>query len=82
MNLKEAIIVLKTEVPDRIPVKYAQSGDKWYFYTENTLNNGKHLPVIENGYFTVEGNSVLPIIPIDMPDGLCFNSVTTVCTKG
>lgn len=67
MTIDEVVKEFTSKVPYRRPVKYARSGDTWYLYTENMLNGGAHLPVIENNYFSVSNGKVAPIIPIDMP---------------
>ena len=76
MTINEAVEVFKKNQPYRMPVKYARIGNVWYIYSENTVNGGKHLPtLIENGYFSVDGNKVLPIIPLDIPRDINFLSV-------
>lgn len=75
MTIKEVVKVFTDKVPYRRPVKYAREGNTWYLYTENMANGGTHLNVIENGYYSVEGNKVLPAYPVDMPDGIEFISV-------
>ncbi len=75
MTIEEALKALTAAVPNRTPAKYAQTEDTWYFYTENKLNYGKNLPVIENGFYAVKDNSVLPITPLDMPGDLSFVTV-------
>lgn len=75
MTVEEVTGILKEKIPYRRPVKYARSGDTWYIYTENVENGGHHLPVIENGWFSVEGNKVLPVYPVDMPRDLNLLSI-------
>lgn len=75
MTIDEVVKVFTDKVPYRRPMKYARVGDTWYLYAENMLNGGKHLNVIENGYYSVEGNKVLPAYPVDMPRGINFISV-------
>lgn len=66
-TIEEAVKVFVEKVPYRRPVKYARAGNTWYLYTENMMNGGAHLDVIENNYYSVDSNKVLPVIPLDMP---------------
>lgn len=73
MTIEEVSEVFKKKQPYRRPVKYARAGDTWYIYSENTANGGKHLStLIENCYFSVDGERVLPTTPLDMPRDLSF----------
>ena len=76
MTLNEATKILMDKYPGRIPVRYAQNGDTWYFFTENTVNNGRHLKtLIENGYFTVTETGVFPVTPLDFPMYIKFKRI-------
>ena len=68
MTINEVVKTFTDKVPYRTPAKYARSGDTWYIYAENMLNGGKHLPVIENGYYSVKDGKVYPTYPVDMPN--------------
>ncbi len=71
MTIEEVVTNFHKKVPIRKPVKYARVGDTWYLYTENVINGGAHLStLIENGWFSVEGEKVLPVLPVDMPRDL------------
>ncbi len=67
MTIEDVVKIFNDKVPYRRPVKYARQGDTWYLYTENTANGGRHLPVIENGWYSVTDEKVLPVTPLDMP---------------
>lgn len=76
MTIFEVINILHTKYPTRVPVRYAQDGDTWYVFTENTVNHGKHLnTLVENGWFVVTTDGVLPTTPLDMPKGLHFKRI-------
>lgn len=68
MTIDEVVKIFTSKVPYRRPVKYARSGDTWYLYTENMLNGGAHLQVIDSCYYSISNGKVLPIIPVDMPN--------------
>lgn len=71
MTLDEAIAALNAKYPNRVPARYAQNDNTWYLYTENTVNNGRHLAaLIENGWFAVTEADVRPVTPLDFPNGL------------
>ena len=72
MTINEVVEKFTDKVPFRRPVKYARVGDTWYLYTENMLNGGRNLDVIENNYYSVENGKVLPTLPVDMPRNVSF----------
>nr|MBQ4454142.1 hypothetical protein [Clostridia bacterium] len=76
MNINDVIKAISDTYPNRKPARYAQDGDSWYVFTENTVNNGKHLnTLIENSWFVVTTDGVLPTTPLDMPKGLHFKRI-------
>ena len=73
MKIDEVVANFHKKVPYRKPVKYTRVGNIWYLYTENVVNGGANLPtLVENGWFSVDGDKVLPVLPVDMPRGLSF----------
>ena len=75
MTINEVVKEFTAKVPFRRPMKYARAGDTWYLYTENMLNGGSHLNVIENNYYSVENGKVMPVIFLDIPEGAHFIAV-------
>ena len=72
-TIEDVLKVLKEKVPNRRPVKYARSGNIWYVGTENMMNGGRKLEgVIDNGWFSVEGDIVKSVLPFDFPPNLKF----------
>ena len=80
-NIQEVVEIFKKAQPYRRPVKYARVGDKWFIYSENTANGGKNLPLIENGWFYVQGNKVLPTTPMSMPKDISMITVPAIYQK-
>ena len=68
MTIETVAETFKKAQPYRKPTKYARKGDVWYIFSENTANGGQNLPtLIENNWFSVEGDKVLPTNPLYMP---------------
>ena len=68
MTIQEVTDIFKKAQPYRRPTKYARKGDVWYIFSENTTNGGQHLAaLIENNWFSVESEKVLPTNPLYMP---------------
>ena len=76
MTVNDVIKMITDTYPGCKPARYAQDGDTWYVFTENTVNHGRHLnTLIENGWFVVTTDGVLPTTPLDMPKGLKFKRI-------
>ncbi len=76
MTINEVCNMVTEKYPGRKPARYAQDDVTWYVYTENIVNNGKHLnTLIENGWFAVTDAGVMPTTPLDMPNGLKFKII-------
>lgn len=73
MTRQEAAEVFVKQVKYRKPTKAARVGDNWVIYSENMMNGGTHMDeIIENRLYLVEGDKVVPITPMDLPDNLNF----------